>query len=107
MECPKCGYSSRNDRDEEEDLFALVTEFYNGLRIDNTEYGGIGIDSKRPFGNSDVEGDMLRIIGWEPENVEGDPEYTEEQFEYVRELYHEKLIPFLQNQWDRFMNLLD
>lgn len=57
-------------RNEAEDLKILATAFFKELFISDCEYGAIGIDCKRPFGNSDVEGDIL-----------------------------EKLIPYLREQW--------
>lgn len=35
------------------------------VRWDDCEYGAPAIDSKRPYGNSDVEGDIAEILGWE------------------------------------------
>ena len=97
--CPKCGYTpprDGSDRDVDVDLRALAKAFFENLQIDNCEYGGIGLDSKRPFGNSSVCRDMLEIIGWEPD---GD-EYAEYQEEYVDTLYKEKLIPWLRQHWE-------
>jgi hypothetical protein len=31
---------------------------------DNCEYGAPAINPKRPYGNSDVEGDIAEILGW-------------------------------------------
>jgi hypothetical protein len=35
------------------------------VRWDGCEYGAPAIDSKRPYGNSNVEGDIAEILGWE------------------------------------------
>lgn len=52
------------------------------------EYGSIGTDCKRPFGNSDVEGDILEIIGVKPEGDDGDREcWSSKQREYAATLY--------------------
>jgi hypothetical protein len=87
-------------RDERLDLNALAKEFYDRLQIDDCEYGGIGLDSKRPFGNSDADADILEIIGWEPEGDDGSgPCWSSEQREYASDLYHEKLIPYLRKRF--------
>lgn len=36
----------------------MVVVWYGG------EYGAPGINCKRPYGNSDVEGDISEILGW-------------------------------------------
>lgn len=85
-----------DERDKSEDVLKLAAAFLRELRVDNVEFGGIGVDSKRPFGNSYVEGDILEIIRWEPEDQEdGYMVYSERQEEYVRGLYYDDLIPFL------------
>lgn len=84
-------------RDEQQDLKILAKAFFNNLTITTCEFGGIGLDCKRPFGNSDAEGDILEILKWEPEGDDGyDKCYSSTQREYAYSLYHEKLIPFLQ-----------
>ena len=42
------------------------------VRWDDCEYGAPAIDSKRPYGNSDVETDIVEILGWEYEEDEWD-----------------------------------
>lgn len=87
-------------REIERDLAKLANAFFEELKISNCEFGAIGVDCKRPFGNSNVEGDILDIIGWEMEGDDGyDTCHSSEQRAYAYELYHEKLIPFLQNEW--------
>lgn len=89
-------------RNELEDLRRLANAFYENLEITRWEYGGIGLDPKRPFGNSDVCNDILRIIGWKPEEKEdGELIPSERQYEYTHKLYHERLIPYLQGKWIR------
>lgn len=88
------------DRDKEKDLFKLATAFFENLQIDDCEFGGLGVDSKRPFGNSYVEGDILEIIGWETEGNDGEDDcYSFIQCQYARDLYYEDLIPFLREKW--------
>ena len=85
------------NRDVGEDLKLLAKAVLDNLEYKNDcEFGSIGIDCKRPFGNSDVEPDMLEIIGWEMEGDDGeDPCYSSKQREYVYKLYTEKLSEFI------------
>ena len=82
-------------RDLEEDLSKLADAFFENLQIDDCEFGGIGVDCKRPFGNSNVEGDILEIIG-----VKGS-HYRDEWTRYARSLYHQGLIPYLRKEWKK------
>ena len=50
------------------------------------EYGAPEIDPKRPYGNSDVEGDIAEILGWE---VDEDNGLTEKQSEKAAALHQE------------------
>jgi len=82
---------------EDDDLAVLAEAFIENLTYDpSCEYGSIGTDPKRPFGNSDVEGDILELIGADPEDGES---YSDEQREYAASLYKEKLVPYLQKRW--------
>jgi hypothetical protein len=83
-------------RDEQQDLKLLADAFFDELMWLDYCYGAPGLDPKRPFGNSNVERDILEILDAEPED-EGD--FSDEQFEYARTLYREKLIPYLREQW--------
>lgn len=88
--------------DTKDHLFKLADAYFDHLIFDSAaEYGSIGVDSKRPFGNSYVEGDILKIIGI-PCPRDG---YTDEQEEYARKLYIEKLIPFLKSMWKDYKNI--
>lgn len=91
----------KQERNEQADLKKLADAFYSELHFsDRCEYGSIGIDCKRPFGNSDVERDILKIIGWSPNGDDGDEIcYSSEQLDYARKLYSELLVPFLKEQW--------
>lgn len=87
------------NRDLQQDLRKLASAFYENLTIVNIEYGGIGLDPKRPFGNSSVEADILGIIGWDEEGDDGcDTCYTREQRYYARSLYYDHLIPYLRGK---------
>lgn len=79
-----------------ENVPGLLTAGFDRVLCDlaSIEYGGWGLDGKRPFGNSYVEGDILEIIGWEPI---GD-EYTQDQEEYASDLYGD-LGEYLRQQW--------
>lgn len=81
-------------RNEENDLKKLAKEFFKNLVFDDScEFGSVGLDCKRPFGNSSVEADILGIIGDKPQGE--DEDWTSEQYDYARTLYGEKLIPYL------------
>jgi len=88
-------------RNKEKDLKRLADAFYENLLFDDLcEYGYVGLDCKRPFGNSDVEGDILEIIKWKPKGNDGyEACYSSEQLEYARHLYIDELIPYLKRQW--------
>lgn len=94
------------ERNEQEDLKKLAKAFYENLEYsDGCEYGSVGTDCKRPFGNSDVEGDILELIEWEPEGDDGEDEcYSSKQRDYARKLYTEKLAPYLKEQYFKTLN---
>jgi len=94
-------------RNQQKDLRTLADAFYSELIFeDGCEYGTPGLDCKRPFGNGDVEGDILDILGWEPEGDDGDDVcYSRAQKEYARALYVDKLVPYLKEQWSLFKEL--
>ena len=87
-------------RNRQEDLAKLADAFFENLELDDNEFGGIGVNSKRPFGDSNPEKDILKIIGWEPEKSDHES-YSREQGAYARELYSEHLIPYLQETFGR------
>jgi len=87
-------------RNKKEDLTKLAHAFYKNLEITPWEFGGIGLNPKRPFGNSDVPGDMLKIIGCKKEGRDEEgPCYTDRQIQYVIDLYRKDLVPFLRKNW--------
>jgi len=86
-------------RNKTEDLKKLADAFYKNLEITPWEFGGIGLDPKRPFGNSSVCESMLEIIGWKKEGNDGyETCYADYQIDYVYNLYRD-LIPFLRKNW--------
>jgi hypothetical protein len=78
------------------DMEKLATAFFDNLQRDDCEYGAIGVDCKRPFGSSGVEGDILRIIGAKPEGEDGG--WAEDQMRYAAGLY-DNLIPYLKQKY--------
>ena len=84
-------------RSKEKDLLKLATAVIKNLEWDNScDFGYIRTHPKRPFGNSCVELDILKIIGI---GANDDGDYTNMQKEYARKLYKEDLIPFLIKWW--------
>lgn len=87
-------------------LDLLAQAFIDNLEYDGScEFGSLGLDCKRPFGNSSVEIDILEIIGLidsydDFHNLGRDAE--EEYKEYARTLYCKKLIPHIQETWSKF-----
>ena len=53
------------------------------------EFGAPGIDCKRPFGNSDVIGDMIDIMGIDAERDDDSWRYPEDVEGELMELYSE------------------
>lgn len=91
-------------RDEQQDLKTLADTFFERLSLIwlPWEYGAPGLDPRRPFGNSDVEGDVLELLGCEPEGDDGEAAcWSSKQRAYASELFCEKLIPYLREQWAR------
>ena len=78
------------------DMEKVATAFFDNLQRDNCDYGAIGVDCTRPFGNRYVEGDILRIIGAKPEGKDG--AWSDGQERYAAALY-DHLIPHLQRKY--------
>ena len=90
------------DRNEQQDLKVLADAFFDQLDWLPWEYGAPGLDPKRPFGNSDVEGDVLELLGCSPEGDDGDSAcWSSKQRAYAEMLFREKLIPYLREHWER------
>lgn len=84
---------------KDDDMLKLEKAFFQNLQRDNCEYGAIGVDCKRPFGNSDVEGDILALIGAEPEGDDGESEcWSRKQRAYAATMY-DGLIGWLQGKY--------
>jgi hypothetical protein len=86
-------------RDREADMKMLEMMFFANLERGNCEYGGIGLNDKRPFGNGDVEGDILEAIGADMEGDDGEYDcWSSGQHEYAASLY-DGLIGWLQGRY--------
>jgi hypothetical protein len=89
----------------EQHMFKLADMFYKHLERGNVEYGGWGLDDKRPFGDTLPEWDILDECGIKPEGTlyedEEEREYTEEQEDYANELYRD-LGEFLKAKWREY-----
>lgn len=85
-------------RDKSSDMMILADAFFANLVRDNCEYGGWGIEDKRPFGNSDVTGDILEMLKIPSD---GDSEWTREQRNYADSLY-DSLGTFLEAEWAKY-----
>ena len=91
--------ATTNDK-QQQHLATLADAFFEQLIMLEWEYGAPGLDPKRPFGNSDVERDILVILDIDPEGDDGDAEcFSSLQREYATDLFRVQLIPFLQKTW--------
>ena len=68
----------------------LAKSFY--VDWDNCEYGAPSIDPKRPYGNSDVEEDICRILGKKKVEVDYDKRYLTKDMEYAGKIHKEMEI---------------
>ncbi len=92
------------NRNREEDLMRLADSFIQDLERGDCEYGGWGLDDKRPFGSSGapwIAQDIAEIIGIDLRYIEEESEQEEEMNDYCHGLYDE-LGPFLQKKWKEF-----
>lgn len=56
---------SKNEFILTENHILLLRASWVNERLSEVEYGAAEIDPKRPYGNSDVESDIARILGYE------------------------------------------
>ena len=72
---------SISPQEHENNLDAMIGHFIDHMERQGCEYGGWGLDDKRPFGNSDATGDICELLGLNPEHDENrkyaDTVYTE------------------------------
>lgn len=85
---------------KDDDMLKMERAFFANLHVLPWEYGAPGLDPKRPFGNSDVEGDILEdILCASPDGDDGDgPCWSSKQREYAAALY-QNIIPWLQRKY--------
>lgn len=65
----------------------LIRNFYVGWQ--RCEFGAPEIDPKRPYGNSDVIGDIHEILGGKPLDYDDDEDYTDAQVDHYSKLHDE------------------
>ena len=69
-----------------EEHLTLLARAY--VRWEDCETGAPAIDCKRPYGNSDVAGDVAEILGWPIDEQDG---LTDEQRDRALEIHSETL----------------
>ena len=80
---------------EEKNLRQEITEEHLKLLKEmnvgwgDIEYGAPCIDPKRPYGNSDVEEDICRILGKKKVEVDYDERYLTKDLEYASKIHKE------------------
>lgn len=67
-----------------EDHLRLVRAMW--IDWSDVEYGAPCVDPKRPYGNSDVEGDVAELLGW---TVDGEDGLTHGQREIAAQLHRD------------------
>jgi len=81
------------------DMKLLANAYFDNLDRGNCEYGGWGLNNKRPFGSSFVERDIAKILGWdEDEFIDDNGDMIPEKEAYLHKLYDD-LGPYLQIKW--------
>jgi len=85
-------------RDIAVDTRNLANVVVANLRRTSEGFGGIELDSKKPFGNSAVEADILELIGWAPVDEDTDRDLYRQQQSYARDVY-DRVLPFIQTRW--------
>jgi hypothetical protein len=83
------------------DRFADLDKLADAV-IGAMEDGGesfFGLDGKRPFGFSDVDGSVLEITGAEPEGMkDGYPAYSDDQRDYAADLWGD-VLTHIKDRW--------
>jgi len=79
-------------------MVLLTQAFFENMTRSDCEYGGWGLDCKRPFGNSFVEGDIADIIGVSLPDYDSSPLEYEAMISYLGSLYDD-LGEFLYLKW--------
>lgn len=94
-----------SEDDTKQHLEKLADAFFENMDYNgDCEFGSIGVDCKRPFGNSYVERDILEIIELEDDfNTVLEDKYAREEYErYARELYCQMLPNFIKEKWKMY-----
>ncbi len=93
------------DKERQTHMELLADAFFEEIQFDDCEFGGWGLDCKRPFGNSTVEPDLAEIIGWTRESIyDENDDHDEEKCSYLRELYYD-LGPYLKWKWSEMRRM--
>ncbi len=94
--------SFEDNEERKAEMEKLADAFMDNLQREECEYGGWGVDSKRPFGNSNVTGDIADILDIEL------PEYGSDEYDemraYLDGLYSD-LGVFLRYKWLQFKEI--
>jgi len=72
------------------------------------EQGAPEIDPKRPYGNSDVEGDICELLGIQRVSVNYEEGFRTEDLEYAAKIHKEmgNVIKYIFNNYD-FKKIID
>lgn len=73
-----------------DDHIKLLRNMYT--RWDDCEFGAPAIDCKRPYGNSDVYGDMGKILGIKGEIIDDEEVFSDQQINLMNGLHKETEI---------------
>jgi hypothetical protein len=71
------------------ELITLLRASYVSDRLSDCEYGAAEIDCKRPYGNGDVEGDIIELLWSEVEFDEAAEEWPEGYTEKAAALHRQ------------------
>ena len=96
--------SFKDNPERETHMKLLAQAFFDNLERRDIEYGGWGLDDKRPFGNSLVEPDLAEIIGWNRDEIwepGGNGDFDLNKADYLHDLYSD-LGPYLKFKWAQF-----
>jgi hypothetical protein len=84
---------------KEDHIELLANEVVKNLQVLNGgEATYIGLDFKRPFGNSDYVKDLCNIIKLKPAK---DGDFTDAQEDYAISLYEKSVIPYIKKRFKK------
>jgi hypothetical protein len=91
-----------NDSKRLSDMEKMADAFYEAIEYDGScEFGSIGLDCKRPFGNSNVLRDIAEIIEMNDSILYEDSEEGGDVKRYLSQLYYD-LPDFLKYKWSQY-----